>query len=72
MSPSLTQQGTSYNFVLCLSQNSNLEWFSGILLWIKYKNILLQEAVNLSSLADGSFCSTIVGEISEVQHPISL
>lgn len=46
--------------------------FSGVLLWIKYKNILLQEAVNLSSAADDSLCSPDFGEISEVQRPVTV
>lgn len=36
--------------------------FSGILLWMKYKNTLLQEALNPSSGADGFLRSIIFGQ----------
>ena len=44
------------SIILSFAFHRTVTWscFSGVLLWIKYKNILFQEAINLSSAADGS------------------
>lgn len=44
------------SIILSFAFHRTVTWscFNGVLLWIKYKNILFQEAVNLSSAADGA------------------